>query len=105
MTCVFVLSMFAVAVHASDGNGEGTRAVEITRRQFWTDYGNGTVERDRFPINYWNDIESKWLNYFINEKIFEMNEKNNQIRFSENASEILKKKAENWFELSKILGD
>jgi len=51
------------------------------------------------------DIKSEWLNFFIKEKIFELDKNNENIRFTENALEILKNLAENLPELNKILGD
>jgi len=51
------------------------------------------------------DKNSLWLNYFVKEGIFEYDDKKINIRFVENAPKKLKKLAENWPELHKILGE
>ena len=52
-----------------------------------------------------SDKDSSWLKYFIKEGIFELNDKKDNIRFSEKAPTILKKLANNWHKLNKILGE
>ena len=64
---VNVDSVYSVDISDCDVGGSesvvmgSTRSGDIVRGQFWTEYPNGTVDKSRFPINYWNEIESEWL--------------------------------------------
>lgn len=50
-----------VAEPIVDSMDGATTSGGVTRSQFWTQYANGTIERDRFPVNYWNSVESQWM--------------------------------------------